>query len=330
MRRREFISLLGGAASLCTRTSFAQPNDRVRLLGWLALSAPDNPAGHTVRATLTNALRRLGWIEGQNLQIEHRWTNGDPDRARTLAKELVELRPDVIVAGTALSLAALVRETDTTPIVFTSVSFPIEQGFVTNLVKPGGNITGFTQIPEVSLAAKWVELLKEMAPSAHRSALMFNPTLGAAKSMFAAIETAATTFGIEAIRVQVDKVDQIEASVAEFASKPNIGVIVMPDPWLFVHRDLVIRAMTEHRVPAVYPFGIWAREGGLIGYGNDLIEPIRLSASYVDRILRGEKPGDLPIQQPTKFEIVINLKAAKALGLSISPSLLARADEVIE
>ena len=330
MRRREFVALIGSAASLCTRRSFAQPTDRVRVMGWLALTGPDSSSGQTVRATLTNALRRLGWIEGQNLRIEHRWTNGDHDRAGTLAKELVALQPDVIVAGTRLSLAALVRETDTIPIVFTSVSFPIEQGFVTNLVKPGGNITGFTQIPALSLGAKWVELLNEMAPSAHRIALMFNPTLGAAKSMFAAIETAATTFGIEAIRVQVDKVDQIEASVAEFASKPNIGVIVMPDPWLFVHRDLVIRAMTEHRVPAVYPFGIWAREGGLIGYGNDLVEPIRLSASYVDRILRGEKPGDLPVQQPTKFELVVNLKTAKALGLEIPPSLLGRADEVIE
>src|SRR5262249_23700018 len=160
-----------------------------------------------------------------------------------------------------------------------------------------------------SLGAKWVEILKEMAPSARRTALMFNPTLGAAKSMFAAIETAATSSGIEAIRMQIDKVDQIEVSVAEFASKPNSSAIVLPDPWSFVHRDLVIRAMAEHRLPAVYPFGFWAREGGLIGYGNDIVEPYRLSvASYVDRILRGEKPGDLPIQQPTKFELVINLK----------------------
>jgi putative ABC transport system substrate-binding protein len=330
MRRREFIALFGGAASLCTRRSFAQPAERARLIGWLSLTAPDSPSAQTVRATLTNALRHLGWIEGQNLRIEQRWTIGDPDRARTAAKELVVLRPDVILASTALSLAALVRETSSIPIVFVGVSFPVEQGFVTNLANPGGNITGFTQIPEVSLGAKWVELLKEMAPSAHRIALMFNPTLGAAASMFAPIETAAASSGIEAIRMQIDKVDQIEVSVAEFASKPNSSVIVLPDPWSFVHRDLVIRAMAEHRLPAVYPFGFWAREGGLIGYGNDIVEPYRLSASYLDRILRGEKPGDLPIQQPTKFELVINLKTAKALGLSISPSLLARADEVIE
>jgi putative ABC transport system substrate-binding protein len=330
MRRREFIALLGGAASLCPRRSFAQPTDRVRLVGWLSLGPPDNPVAQTVRAAFTNALRHLGWIEGQNLRIEQRSTIGDPDRARTAAKELVVLRPDVILASTALSLAALVRETSSISIVFVGVSFPVEQGFVTNLAKPGGNLTGFTQIPEVSLGAKWVELLKEMAPSAHRIALMFNPTLGAAESMFAPIETAATSFGIEAIRMQVDKIDQIEVSVAEFANKPNSSVIVLPDPWSFLHRDLVIRAMAEHRLPAVYPFGFWAREGGLIGYGNDLVEPFRLSASYVDRILRGEKPGELPIQQPTKFELVINLKTAKALGLSVSPSLLARANEVIE
>jgi putative ABC transport system substrate-binding protein len=332
MRRREFIALLGGAASLGTGRSFAQQADHVRLVGWLSASAPDDPMAQTIRATLTNALRRLGWAEGRNLRIEQRWAKADPDRARTLAKELVELRPDVIVASTPVSLAALMRETNSIPIVFVAVSFPVEQGFVTNLAKPGGNITGFTYIPEPSLSAKWVELLKEIAPGGHRIALMFNPetTGAAAEPLIAAIETAATSFGIEAIRMPVDKIDRIEARVAEFASKSNSGVIVLSDSWLFLHRDSVVQAMAKHRLPTVYPFGLWAREGGLIGYGNDALEPLRLSASYVDRILRGEKPGDLPIQQPTKFELVINLKTAKALGLSISPSLLARADEVIE
>jgi putative tryptophan/tyrosine transport system substrate-binding protein len=200
------------------------------------------------------------------------------------------------------------------------------------LAKPGGNITGFADIPEPSLAAKWVELLKEIVPNVLRIALLFNPetTRGSARSMIAAIETAAAWFGIEAIRMPVDKIDQIEISVAELASKPNSGVIVLPDTWLFLHRDFVIRAMTKHRLPGVYPFGLWATEGGLIGYGNDLVEPVRLSASYVDRILRGEKPGELPIQQPTKFELVINLRTAKAVGVNISNSLLARANEVIE
>jgi putative ABC transport system substrate-binding protein len=334
MRRREFIALLGGAASLCTRRSFAQPTERVRLVGWLSNgSGPNDPFGQTVRTVVTNELRHLGWVEGQNLRIERRWTFGDPNGARTFAKELVELQPDVILVGTSLSLAALVRETNSIPIVFAAVSFPVEQGFVTNLAKPGGNITGFTYFPEASLSSKWVELLKEMAPSARRIALMFNSeaTTGAAAApLFAAIETAATSIGIETIRMPVDKINQMEALVAEFASKPNSGMIVLPDPWLFVHHGLVIQAMNKHRVPAVYPFGFLAREGGLIGYGNDLVEPFRLSASYVDRILRGEKPGDLPIQQPTKFELVINLKTANALGLTMPPSLLARADEVIE
>jgi putative tryptophan/tyrosine transport system substrate-binding protein len=329
MRRREFIALLSGAASLCTRWSFAQPTDRVRLVGSLG----NAPIGSfNVRAALAEALRSRGWIEGQNLRLESRWTMADPDRARTLAKELVDLRPDVIVAATALSLAALVHETNSIPIVFVAVSFPIEQGFVTNLAKPGGHITGFTYIPEVSLTAKWVELFKEMAPTARRLALMFNPAMirAVVNPMIAAIETAATSFGIETIRMTVDKIDQIEASVAEFARKPNRGMIVLPDPWLFNHRDLVIRAAAAHRLPAVYPFGLYAREGGLIGYGNDLVEPIRLSASYVDRILRGEKPGDLPIQQPTKFELVVNLKTAAALGLTVPNSLQLLADEVIE
>jgi putative ABC transport system substrate-binding protein len=339
MRRREFIGLLGGAASLCTRRSFAQPTEPVRLVGWLSGgSAPDSSLGQTVRAAVTNTLRHLGWIEGQNLRIELRWSMADPDRARTLAKELVALRPDVILASTALSLAAVVSETDSIPIVFVGVSFPVEQGFVTNLGKPGGHITGFTQIPEVSLSAKWIELLKEIVPNVSRSALMFNPeaTRGAAamdaarEAMFAAIETAATSFGIEAIRMPVDQINQIEANVAEFASKPKSGMITLPDGWLFLHRDLVIRAMAKHRLPAVYPFGFLAREGGLIGYGNDLAEPFRLSAPYVDRILRGQKPGDLPIQQPTKFELVINLKTAKALGLEVPWHLQQLADEVIE
>jgi putative ABC transport system substrate-binding protein len=216
--------------------------------------------------------------------------------------------------------------------VFVGVSFPVEQGFVTNLVKPGGNVTGFTQIPEVSLGAKWVEILKEMVPSAYRIGLMFNPetSRGNADLMIATIETAATSFGLEAIRMPVDKLDRIEASVGEFVEKPNSDAIVLPDAWLVVHRALVIQAMNKHRVPAVYPFGFWAREGGLIGYGNDLVEPFRLSASYVDRILRGEKPGELPIQQPTKFELVVNPKTAKAIGLEIPQTIMARADEIIE
>lgn len=331
LKRREFIGMLGGAAAW-PLTARAQQPGKVYRIGILG----NDPAfGQTLRTALTNELRHLGWVEGQNLRIEQRWAAGDLDRVSTLAKELVELLPDVIVAVTALSLAALVRETKSIPIVFVAVSFPVEQGFVTNLAKPGGNITGFTQIPEPSLGAKWVELLKEIAPSVYRIALMLHPVVNAAsrsafESMIAAIETAATSFGLEAIRMPVSKIDQIDVSVAEVASKLNSGMIVLPDNFLYVHRDLVIRAMAKHRLPAVYPFGLLAREGGLIAYGNTPIELYRFLASYVDRILRGEKPRDLPVQQPTKFELVINLKTAKALGLTVPPSLLAIADEVID
>jgi putative ABC transport system substrate-binding protein len=284
-------------------------------------------------AAFTEALRRLGWVEGQNLRIESRWAAGDANRARTVAKELIELQPDVIVAATSFSLAALVHETNSLPIVFVGVSFPIEQGYVTNLAKPGSNITGFSNQPEFSLSAKWAELLKEIAPNISRIAVMFHveTTRDWVEPLMAVIQGAVTSLGIEMIRMPIDNTDQIEASVAEFARTPSGGIIVLPDNFLGIfHRDLVIRVIANHRVPAVYGFAVWAREGGLIAYGNEPIEPYRRAASYADRILRGEKPGDLPVQQPTKFEFVINLKTAKALGLTVPPGILVGADEVIE
>jgi ABC-type uncharacterized transport system substrate-binding protein len=296
MRRREFIAFLGGAASLCSQRSFAQPTDRARLIGWLSPRAPNTPFEEKTSVAFTEALRHLGCVEGQNLRIDFRWAAGDPNRAHTLAKELIDLRPDVIVAATSLSLAALVHETNSIPIVFVGVSFPIEQGYVTNLAKPGGNITGFANYPEFSLSAKWVELLKEIAPNVSRIAVMFHreTTRDWVEPMMAAIEVATTSFGIEAIRMPVDRTDQIEVSVAEFARTPNSGMIVLQDHFLGIfHRDLFIRAMANHQVPAVYGFAVWAREGGLIAYGNEPVEPYRRAASYVDRILRGEKPGDL-------------------------------------
>jgi len=332
MRRREFILALGGAAIVWPHTSSAQSPYQARAIGWLSAGFPNDPLPQTVRAAFTKELSRVGWIEGQNLRTEVRWAFGDPNRARALAKELVELRPDVIVAATSLSLGALVRETRTIPIVFVGVGDPVAQGYVTNLAKPGGNITGFTNAPEFSIGAKLVELLKEIVPNVSRIALMINPEAarGFVELMLGIIEASATSFGVETIRMPIYKIDQIETSVAEFASKPNSAIIVLPDPFLGTHRDPVIRAMANHRLPAAYHFGFWAREGGLIAYGNDFFEHSRVAASYVDRILRGEKPGDLPVQQPTKFELVINLKTAKALGLDVPASLLARADEVIE
>jgi putative ABC transport system substrate-binding protein len=224
-----------------------------------------------------------------------------------------------------------VRETRTIPIVFVSVGDPVAQGYITNLAKPGGNITGFTNAPEFSIGAKLVQLLKEIVPNVSRIALMINPeAVRGVESMLGPIEASASSFGVETIRMPIYKIDQIEGSVAEFASKPNSAIIVLPDTFLGTHRDPVIRAIANHRLPAAYHFGLWAREGGLIAYGNDFFELSPAAASYVDRILRGERPGDLPVQQPTKFELVINLKTAKALGLAIPPTVLSRADEVIE
>lgn len=306
--------LVGGAVTAWPQRSFAQSStDRTRVVGWLGGGAPNNPLGQTLRAAFTKECRDRGWVEGQNLRIEYRFAVGDPNRARSLAKELVELHPDVIVASTSLSLGALVRETNTIPIVFAGASDPIKQGYVTNLAKPGGNITGFTNMPEYSLAGKWVELLKEIAPNVSRIALMINPdTVRGVESMMAVIETSAISFGVDAIRMPVYKIDQIELSVAEFASRPNRGIIVLPDGFLPIYYERVIKAMADHRLPAAYGFGVWAKEGGLIAYGNDVNEPHRLAASYVDRILRGEKPGDLPVQQPAKFELVINLNTMTA------------------
>jgi ABC-type uncharacterized transport system substrate-binding protein len=327
MRRREFIFALGSAPIIWSRTSFAQLRDRMRVIGWLSPGSND-PVSQTFRAAFTSELSRVGWTEGENFRIEGRWAFGDPERARALAKELVELRPDVIVAATSLSLGALARATATIPIVFVAVGDPIAQGYITNLTSPGGNITGFTNAPEFSISARLVSLLKAIVPNVSRIGLMINPE--AAESLLGIIEASAISFGAETIRMPIYTIDQMEGSVAEFAGKPNGAIIVLPDSFAGTRRDSIIRAMATHRLPAVYHFGLWAREGGLIAYGNDFFEQSRPAASYVDRILRGEKAGDLPVQQPTKFELVINLKTAKALGLTIPDELLKLADEVIE
>jgi putative tryptophan/tyrosine transport system substrate-binding protein len=328
MRRREFIFALGSAPIIWSRTSFAQLPDRMRVIGWLSPGFPNDPVSQTFRAAFTSELSRVGWIEGQNLRIEVRWAFGDPERVRALAKELIELRPDVIVAATSLSLGALARETSTIPIVFVAVGDPIIQGYITNLASPGANITGFTTTPEFSISARLVPLLKEIVPNVSRIGLMINPE--ATESLLGIIDASAISFGAETIRMPIYTIDQMEGSVAEFAGKPNGAIIVLPDFFTGIHRDPVIRAMATHRLPAVYHLGVWAREGGLIAYGNDFFEQSRAAGSYVDRILRGEKPGDLPVQQPTKFELVINLKTAKALGFTIPKKLLSLADEVIE
>jgi len=237
----------------------------------------------------------------------------------------------VILAATSLCVAARVTLTRTIPIVFAGVSFPIAQGYIANMARPEGNLTGFTNITEVSTIGKLLELLKEIVPKVSRVAFMINPeTTQGVESMFQSAESAAASLGVEPIRMPVRSTGEIESSIAAFARAPNTGMIALPDNFMFIHRELIIGIVGRHRLPTVYAFGFWARDGGLIGYGNDVIEPYRLAAGYVDRILRGASVGELPVQQPTKFELVINLKTARALGLEVPPTLLARADEVIE
>jgi ABC-type uncharacterized transport system substrate-binding protein len=330
MKRREFIVILAGTASL-PQIALSQLADKPRLLCWLGPGVANDSLTLKVRAAFDDEMRRLGWVEGQNLQIERRLARGDPDRANELAKELVDLRPDVILAGTSLSVAALAPRTNTIPIVFVGVSFPIAQGYITNMAQPGGNLTGFTNITDVSTIGKLMELLKEVVPNVSRVALMVNPeTTQGVETMFQSLEAAAASYRVDPIRTPVRSTADIETTVATFARAPNTGLIALPDNFIFIHRELVIQTVARHRLPAIYAFGFWAREGGLIGYGNDVVQPYRLAATYVDRILRGAKVGELPVQQPTKLELVINLKTAKALGLVVPPTLLVRADEVIE
>jgi len=330
MKRREFIVVLGGIASL-PLIAFARSPNKMPLLGWLSPGVPNDPLALKVRAAFDKEIRDFGWVEDQSLRIERRWARGDSDRAHQLAKELVELGPDVILAATSLCVAALVPLTRTIPIVFAGVSFPIAQGYIANMARPEGNLTGFTNITEVSTIGKLLELLKEIVPKVSRVAFMINPeTTQGVESMFQSAESAAASLGVEPIRMPVRSTGEIESSIAAFARAPNTGMIALPDNFMFIHRELIIGIVGRHRLPTVYAFGFWARDGGLIGYGNDVIEPYRLAAGYVDRILRGASVGELPVQQPTKFELVINLKTARALGLEVPPTLLARADESIE
>jgi len=330
MKRREIIVVLGGIASL-PLIAFARSPNKMPLLGWLSPGVPNDPLGLKVRAAFDKEIRDLGWVEGQSLRIERRWARGDPDRAHELAKELVELGPDLILAATSLCVAALVPLTRTIPIVFAGVSFPTAQGYIANMARPEGNLTGFTNLTEVSTIGKLLELLKEIVPKISRVAFMINPeTTQGVESIFQSAESAAASLGVEPIHMPVRSTGEIESSIAAFARTPNTGMIALPDNFMFIHRELIIGIMARHRLPTVYAFGFWARDGGLIGYGNDVIEPYRQAAGYVDRILRGASVGELPVQQPTKFELVINLKTARALSLEIPPNLLARADEVIE
>ena len=328
MKRREFMTLLSGAAAW-PLTAHAQQGARMRRIGILINLASDDAEGQARLAAFHQGLKQLGWTVGRNVQIDYRWGAGDADRIRKFAAELVALAPDVILSTGSPSAAALQQATRTVPIVFVTVVDPVGSGFVDSLAQPAGNITGFTLF-EYSISGKWLELLKEIAPGVTRVAIIRDPALTAGGGQLGVIQAVAPSFGMEVTPVNVRDAGEIERAVTAFARQPNGGLIVTASTLAAVHRDLLIALAARRKLPAVYFARYVALAGGLISYGPDYVDQYRRAAGYVDRILKGEKPADLPVQAPTKYELVINLKTAKALGLEVPPTLLARADEVIE
>jgi putative ABC transport system substrate-binding protein len=321
MKRRELIGFIGGAAAWPLYLH-AQQQNRIRLIGVLQGYSENDPAAQSQVAALRSGLFRLGWNEGSNLRIELRWGAGDPDKIRTMARELVDLHPDVILGVTTPATDALARESRTIPIVFMTVADPISSGFAASLARPGGNVTGFALF-ESALGGKWVELLKEIAPRTVHVALLFNPaTAPPLKVYMSSVQAAASSFGIQMTVAAVHTKDEIEGVVAAQARDPGGGLIVMPDPFNTINRELITALAGRYGVPAIYYLRAFADLGGLVSYGDDRAQLSRDAAGYIDRILKGARPQDLPVLQPTKFEFVINLKAARALGLSVPPSEL--------
>src|SRR5215469_7322469 len=325
MKRREFIVLIGGAAAMPFAAQ-AQQNERIRRIGVLMPYAKDNSEGQARVAAFLQELQRLGWTEGRNLQIEYRW---GADDLRKAAKELVAFSPDVILVNATQATTPMQQATKTVPIVFTQVADPVSGGFVASLARPGGNMTGFT-VFDYDIGAKWLELLKEIAPFVTHVGVVRDPTVTSSIGQFAAIQSASRSFGVEVTPLGGRDAEDIEHTIVQFAAGSNRGLISVATPLTITHRGLIISLAARHRLPASYPFRFFVTDGGLISYGPDSIEPHRQAAGYVDRILKGEKPADLPVQAPTKNELVINLKTAQAIGLTVPPTLLARADEVIE
>jgi putative ABC transport system substrate-binding protein len=327
--RREFISLLGGAAASWPLAARAQPGERVRHVGVLLGWSDSDPQFRSWFAVFVQELARLGWANGGNVRIEQRWTNADVDRARRLAKDLVQVQPDVILASTTPVTAALQHETRTIPIVFTAVVDPVGSGFVAGLPRPGGNLTGFINI-EGTTGGKWLKMIKEIAPHIRRAAAMYNPdTAPYAKYFLGPFESAARALMVEPIVTPVRNDAEIEAVITSLGREQG-GLVVVTDSFMGVHRGAIIGAATRNNVPSIFEVSFFARDGGLLSFGPSYPDFFRRAAGYVDRILKGEKPGDLPVQVPAKYELVINLKTARALGLDVPPQLLARADEVIE
>jgi putative tryptophan/tyrosine transport system substrate-binding protein len=330
VRRREFITLLGGAAVAWPFAARAQQDGRMPRIGVLISLAESDPEAQSWFKAFVQGMQAVGWTDGRNIRIDVRWAGGEADRIQRLAKELVDLQPEVVFAMTTPSVNAVLHETRTIPIVFTLVTDPVAQGLVESLVRPGGNITGFT-ILEPEIAGKLVEVLKEIAPATARAAVIFNPdTEPYYKLYMSSIEAAAASFAMKTFEAPTHNRAEIEAAISALAREPAGGVIAMSGTFTTVHRDLIIALAARYRLPAAYPFRFFVADGGLISYGGDLKDTQRRAAIYVDRILKGANPADLPIQLPTKFDLVINLTTAKALGLTIPESFLLRADEVIE
>jgi putative ABC transport system substrate-binding protein len=328
MRRREFISAIGVAAAwpLAAR---AQERERMPRLGILMAFPEDDPEPQRWISTLVQGLRELGWAANGNIQIESRWVGADVSRINRAAAELVELKPDIIISPGPLPVVALQQKTSTIPIIFLAIADPVSSGFVASLARPGGNITGFA-LGEFTMSGKLLEVLKQVAPQVSRVVVMYNPLQVPQVGRLASIQTAAPSLGVQVSAASATNAEQITRIIEGFGSETGGGMIVLPSPVTIANRALIVASLARRRLPAVYEYPVFVREGGLVSYGPDPIAQYRQAASYVDRILKGVKPADLPVQQPTKFTLAVNVKAAKALGLTLSESFLSRADELIE
>lgn len=329
MKRREFIGALGGAAALWPLLAHAQQTERMRRIGVLSNLAADDPEGQARNLVFVQELQALGWSVGRNLQIDYRWSGGDTNRLQAHAAEVIALGPEVVLASSGVSILPLQQASRSMPIVFAQTVDPVGLGVVESLARPGGNVTGFTNI-EFGITGKWLELLKQIAPAITYAAVLRDPFDPAGIGQWGAMQLAAQAFAVELSVVNVRDTDAIERGMMKIATSPNAGFIVTTSAPAGVHRDLIVKLAAQHRLPGVYPNRAFVAAGGLVSYGPDPIDQYRQAAGYIDRILKGEKPANLPVQAPTKYALVINLKAAQMLGLTVPPTLLVRADEVIE
>ena len=330
MRRREFVGLCGAVAATWPIALRAQQGERVRRIGVLMASTLDDPESQARIAAFQQSLQQLGWIDGRNVSIDTRWATTNPDDIRRHAAELAALTPDVILAGTGTAtVAPLLQATRTVPIVFALVIDPVGAGFVDSLPRPGGNATGFT-VFEYGMSGKWLELLKQLSPAVTRAAVLRDPTIASGIGQFAAVQAVAPSLGVDLSAVDVRDAGEIERAITAFARSSNAGLIVTANALATRHRELIITLAAQHRLPAVYPYRRFVDDGGLVSYGPDFVDQYRQAAGYIDRVLKGEKPAEMPVQAPIKYGIVINLKTIKALGLTVPPAVLARADEAIE